>query len=114
MVSVDSLKNMGADADEGVKRCFGNEEFYLKLVKNASREASFEKLYDALEAGDLDSGFEAAHALKGVLANLSLTFLLEPVKEVTELLRSKTVTDYKSYSDKIKELQKSLVELCNE
>ena len=36
----------------------------------------------------------AAHALKGVLGNLSLTPLYEKVCEITELLRARTETDY--------------------
>jgi hypothetical protein len=43
---------------------------------------------------DLQAAFEAAHSLKGVLGNLALTPLLDPVKEITELLRSKTEMDY--------------------
>ena len=42
----------------------------------------------------LRTAFEAAHSLKGVLANLAITPLLEPIKEITELLRAETQMDY--------------------
>ena len=48
----------------------------------------------AIGAGDLDAAFEAAHALKGVLGNLSLTPAYEKVSEMTELLRARTQMDY--------------------
>ncbi|MCR4856513.1 MAG: Hpt domain-containing protein [Erysipelotrichaceae bacterium] len=56
-------------------------------------EASFDDLSRALEADDLDGAFKAAHALKGVSGNLSLTPLYEKVSEITELLRAKTQMD---------------------
>ena len=114
MLTIDALKEYGANTDEGLKRCFGNEGFYLKLVKSASGEASFDKLFEAIEANDLDAGFEAAHALKGVLSNLSLDSLSEPVKEITELLRNKTDADYSPYIAKIKEKHAELKKICED
>ena len=67
---------------------------YLRLVDKELQDPNFDRLKDAVGAGDLDKGFEAAHALKGVLANLALTPILVQVQEVTELLRSRTQTDY--------------------
>ena len=45
-------------------------------------------LEKALSAGDIKAAFEAAHALKGAVGNLSLTPLYDPINEITELLRS--------------------------
>ena len=56
-----------------------------------------------LHVVDLDAAFEAAHALKGVLGNLGLTPLYEPVAEMTECLRSKTDKDYSAYIDVIED-----------
>jgi len=94
MLTIDALKELGANTDEGLGRCLNNEEFYLKLVKMAVEDQTFEQLQDALEKNDLDDAFERAHALKGVLGNVSLTNILEPVKEITEDLRSRTEKDY--------------------
>ena len=47
-----------------------------------------EKLGAALEAGDVKPAFEAAHSLKGVYANLSLTPVFDPMAELTEILRA--------------------------
>jgi len=94
MLTIDALKELGANTDEGLGRCLNNEEFYLKLVKMAVEDQTFEQLQDALEKNDLDDAFERAHALKGVLGNVSLTNILEPIKEITEDLRSRTEKDY--------------------
>ena len=66
----------------------------------------------ALEAGDLDAAFEAAHALKGVTGNLALTPIYEPVQVVTELLRSRTETDYSANLAQIEAALADLRALC--
>ena len=77
MLTIDSLKNWGADVQEALVRCLNNEAFYLRLVGKALEDPSFSRLPEAVHAGDLTKAFEAAHALKGVLSNLALTPLLK-------------------------------------
>ena len=114
MLSIQALKEYGANTDEGLKRCFGNEAFYLKLVASVPKEASFTKLSEAMAGGDLNAGFEAAHALKGVLANLSMTPILAPVEELTELLRARTEMDYDPLLNKVTEEFEKLKKICEE
>ena len=94
MLTIDKLKEYGANVEEGLSRCMGQEAFYLKLVNMALQEASFGKLKDAIAAGDKDAAFEAAHSLKGVLGNLALTPIFQPASEMTELLRARKDADY--------------------
>ena len=94
MLTVEKLRAWGANVDEAMARCLNNEAFYLRLVDKGLQDPNFDRLKEAIAAGDLDRAFEAAHALKGVLANLALTPVLDPVREITELLRSRTQTDY--------------------
>ena len=94
MITIDKLKEFGADTDEGLGRCYGNETLYLRLVNMVLNEANFDKLKEAIEANDLDAAFEAVHALKGVLGNLSLTPMYDKTVELTEFLRSRTEMDY--------------------
>ena len=90
MLTIENLKELGANVDEGLGRCFGNEALYLRLVGMGLADAHFDGLREALDAGDPKAAFEAAHALKGVLANLALTPILTPISEMTESLRGKT------------------------
>ena len=94
MVTTAALREWGANVDEAMERCLNNEAFYLRLVGKAMEDPGFERLEEAVHAGDLEKAFDAAHALKGVTANLALTPILTPVQEITELLRSRTETDY--------------------
>lgn len=108
MLTVESLRTWGANVDEALVRCLNNEAFYLMLVNKAMRDAPFDKLREAVEAGDLDRGFEIAHSLKGVTANLALTPICKPIEQITELLRSRTKTDYAPLLKEIAEKSGSL------
>lgn len=114
MLTIDALNEFGANTAEGLNRCMDNEAFYLKLVKMAVKDDSFNKLSDAIAAGDKDAAFDAAHALKGVLANLSLTPIAEQASEITELLRAREDADYPAYLEKLNKMRDDLAALCEE
>ena len=93
-MTLDDLIAYGANVNEGLTRCMNNESFYLRLVETVKGEQGFDTLAQAIDEGRLHDAFEAAHALKGVLGNLALTPLYEPVSQITELLRNETEADY--------------------
>ena len=84
MLTIETLKSYGANTAEGLARCMNNEAFYLRLVGMGLKDVNFDKLQNAVASGNVKDAFEAAHALKGVLGNLALTPLLDPVSEMTE------------------------------
>ena len=112
MLSIQALNDFGVNTAEGLTRCLNNEQFYFRLIGKAVADPGFEKLKDAIAAGDMDKAFELAHALKGVTGNLALTPLFEPVSEMTELLRTHADADYGTMVDTLLERRQVLVELC--
>ena len=89
MITLDTLRAYGADVDSGLARCMNNEAFYIRMVKLALSDPSgIEKLGAALAAKDVKPAFEAAHSLKGVYANLSLTPVFDPISRLTEIARA--------------------------
>lgn len=112
MLTIDQLREIGVQPEDGLQRCLNDEDFYLTLVKMVPADAGFQKLEESLAGGDLDAAFEAAHALKGVLGNLSLTPLLDPVVEITECLRSRTEMDYAPLLETILKERDILSGLC--
>ena len=101
MITLDMLKELGADTASGMARCIDNEDFYLKMVNMALQDPSFDQLKEAIDAGDLNTAFERAHSLKGVMGNVALTPLFEPISEITEELRARNDIDYSGYLDRI-------------
>ena len=114
MLTIERLNAYGADTREGLARCFGKEAFYLRLVGMVPGDKNFARLSDALGAGDLDAAFEAAHALKGSVGNLSITPIQKPVIEITEHLRAREQMDYGPLLGEITDQYKKLCEICSE
>lgn len=114
MLTIDVLKASGADVESGLARCMGMEDFYLNLVTKALEDKNFDVLQEKLAQKDYDAAFEAAHALKGVLGNLSLEPMYSTVCEITELLRVRSDVDYTPYLtdlyEKKSELDKAVQE----
>lgn len=79
----------GTDYDAVLRRFAGNTTLYLRVLRMLPNDKSLEKLGAAIDSGDLDSAFEAAHTLKGVAGNLGLTPLLEAVNTIVEPLRAR-------------------------
>ena len=110
-MTLDDLRILGADVDEGLSRCMNNEEFYLKMVGKLLDDEKIDLLGKALKEGNLEKSFELAHALKGVASNLSLTPLAENLSKITDLLRERTDTDYNGIYDSIIDIRNKMAEL---
>ena len=110
MLTMDKLKEFGADVDTGLTRCMNQESFYIRLVEKVREDQRIPVLEKQIADHELDAAFETAHALKGMYANLSLDPLTKPISEITELLRSKTDTDYSAL---IREAKTQFEKLCS-
>ena len=102
MLTIEALKEFGADTETGLARCLNKEELYLKLVKKLAESDDLTKLEGAIAENNLEAAFNAAHTLKGVTANLSLDPILVPTSEMTEHLRRGDDVDYNSYLKEIR------------
>ncbi len=111
MLTIETLRRAGVNTEEGLRRLMNNETFYLRLVNMALDDAGFGKLSDAVGNDDRKAAFEAAHALKGVLGNLSLTPMYEKVSEMTELLRAGKDADYALLLRQLLEQRDGLIRL---
>ena len=103
MLTVEAIKALGANTDEGIARCMGNEGFYLRMVNLALDDKGYDALKKAVDEGDIKAGFEAAHALKGVLANLALTPLLEPAGKASDLMKAGSMEGCAELTDRLLE-----------
>ena len=112
MLTLEKLAEFGVDTKEGMARCMNNETFYFKMVKLGLSNEYFETLEQAVAAHNSEQAFEAAHALKGVVGNLAIGPVYDPLAEMTEMLRAKEEADYVSMYRPIKELRDKLLAMC--
>lgn len=114
MLTLDSLKEFGVDADIGLARCAGKEDLYFRLIKTVPVDENYNKLIDAVNNKNYDEAFDLVHALKGVLMNLSITPLYDKISELTEYLRAREDRDYSEILKEIMDIRERLGDLCQD
>lgn len=78
---------MGADYDDVMSR-LRTEERVQKFLLKILNDKSYDLLCSSIEENNLAEAFRAAHTLKGVSQNLSLTTLYQSSHELAEMLRN--------------------------
>lgn len=73
---------------------------FLKIFK---RDTSYAALCEKMAAEDADGAFQAAHTLKGVVLNLNIEGLIDPVCSITEALRAKDMAAAKELFPEVQE-----------
>lgn len=81
--------NINADYNDVMSRLH-NEKLLHKVLILFLTDNNFETLENALEKSDWETAFRAAHTLKGIVLNLSLTPLAVSASSLTEILRGGT------------------------
>ena len=87
MTLQECYQELGGDFAD-VKRRLVNDRLIYRYLGKFEKDENYLRLIKAMEAGDRDASFLAAHTLKGLCQNLGLGKLLRPVERITELLRS--------------------------
>ncbi len=88
------LQKYGADYETTMSRFMGSEQMYLRILAMLPRDENLHKLDQALQAGDYQAAFDAAHTLKGMAGNLGLAPLYQAVCDIVEPLRAGEKLDY--------------------
>lgn len=108
----EKLAAYGVDVPVTMERLGNSEDLYLRCLDLFLNDGNMEGLGEALEQGDLKKGFEAAHALKGVAANLGLQPFYEKICRIVEPLRSADAqADYKTMYEEVLQEEENVKKL---
>jgi HPt (histidine-containing phosphotransfer) domain-containing protein len=77
--------------DEGLKRMMNNTKLYVRLLSKFKADTNLDELSAQLEAGDYEKAQMAAHTVKGVAANLSLTEFFNKIRDLEYQIKEKSV-----------------------
>lgn len=101
---------MKGDYDDVLSRLRTDERIKKFLLKVLD-DTSFALLCNALEKKNIEEAFRAAHTLKGVCKNMSLTNLAYSASNLTEALRGRETygDDIEPLFKKVKKDRKSVV-----
>ncbi len=81
-----ALAPYGIDYDEAMERMGGSIDFFKQLAMKYLNDTHYVDLVAAMEAKDYSEADEAAHTLKGVSGNLSMTTLYKAATAVSDAL----------------------------
>lgn len=95
---------MGGDYEDILSRLM-NDQMIAKFLPKVLNDQSYELLCRSLEEKNMQEAFRAAHTLKGICQNMSLTRLCNSVSLLTEQLRGREEygEDVLPFLDKVKE-----------
>jgi len=83
------MDNIGyMNPDDALKRVGGNKGLYVKLLGRFVEGNQYEEFIEVLQTGDMEEAARKIHALKGVVANLSLEKLHEDTIALEKAIKS--------------------------
>ena len=85
---LEMLENIGVDVKDLTERLMNNMNLITRFVRRFPDDKNYGQLLDGLEKFDAEEAFKAAHTLKGVCANLSMTKLYNLLSKQVEYLRA--------------------------
>lgn len=89
-------------------------EMILRFAKMYAADPSWKQLHDALDQGNAEDAFRAAHTLKGVSQNLGFTKLYEVSAKLTEELRGGKPLVHKELVDAVDQIHQTIIDNLGE
>lgn len=83
-----TAQEIGIDLEANLGRFMGNEELYVKFLKKFTEDKNMEYIAQAQETMNIKDLEAAAHALKGVAANLGLQGVSDRANSIVVCCRS--------------------------
>ena len=79
------------DSEDGKKRVMNNGKLYAKLLTKFKSDTKLDDLYSFIDTQEWENAQAAAHTIKGIAANLSLTELFNQSLGVETQIKGKSI-----------------------
>lgn len=110
---IEKLREKGCNTSGALERMADDEEFYIECLQEALENPNFSALEKALSAGDTQTAFDCAHALKGVLGNVGLTPMFNVTVQIVEPLRAGSGEFLGDKLEQLNKLRKTFSEILS-
>ena len=84
----ETLDSLQVDLEKTLPRFLNKEDFYISMLKRFPTDENYEKLRESLKSAEYKEVFKYAHSLKGLSANLGLSYLYDAVAALTDSVRN--------------------------
>ncbi len=102
--------SVGSNAATIISRLGGSSALVERFLGKFPSDGSMQALRTALDSGETQVAFRAAHTMKGLCANLGLQTLFEKASAVTELLRAGSLEEARTALPELEEEYKRTLE----
>lgn len=102
MTVKEAYESVESNYDNVLKR-LGSEGMIKRFAIKFLDDPTFQDLKSALDAGDGESAFRAAHTMKGICLNLGFDKLYEVSAALTEQLRGREIAGSEAMYEKVAE-----------
>ncbi|MDR1703355.1 MAG: response regulator [Clostridiales bacterium] len=108
---LEAVAARGVNVRSGLARLAGNRKAYESILKKFPADKSYDTLMDAMRSKDYEAARKAAHALKGITANLSMDGLSETVYRLEQALKQEAYDVAGELLTAVKAQYEALVEI---
>lgn len=82
------LEFAGVDIESMMERFMGNDSMMERFLGKFLEDSNYDRLLEAVEAGNVEGAITASHTLKGICGNLSMNILYSLFTRQVEALRA--------------------------
>ncbi len=108
---LEAITPYGVNVSAGLARFAGNGKIYENVLLKFQKDKSFDALVDAMRSEDFDAAQGAAHALKGIAANLSMDTFAETLFQLEQALKQENYNQALDFLQQAKDLYEVLIEV---
>ncbi len=108
------LEEAGINVEEALGRFMNNEGLMMKFLLRFPQDKNYPQLQEAMAAGDAEAGYRAAHTLKGVVGNLSMTRLFAVSSVVSDALRGGDLAQAEAKMPELEQAYRQVMEILKE
>lgn len=113
MNMLQELRTLGVDTEEAIDRMNGKVSLYERMLTKFAGMMKASSVGKDFDSKDYDSAVEAAHIIKGVSGNLSITPVYEAYTEIVRLLRADMPEQAEQVFEKVMPIQTDII-MCIE
>jgi signal transduction histidine kinase/CheY-like chemotaxis protein len=110
---LEAIAPYGVNISAGLARFAGKKEMYEKFLLKFPKDTIFETLSHAIQSEDFDAALKAAHALKGIAANLSMDTFAETAFQLEQALKQEDVNQALVLFQQVRDINEGLTEVIS-
>ena len=105
--------SVDSDAAQVIDRLGGMPALVVRFLTKFKNDGSFNELCAALDSGDTETAFRAAHTLKGVCATLGIQSVFRQASAITELLRGDALNEARAAMPALRQVYEQAIDALN-